>query len=1074
MAVLAVLSAPRHLVMTGRLVSNPDTVKTLFLYGKPRRPTGRRRAETLAAAEGCQTVTADDEQPLRVVLLGPVRAWRGEVELELGAPQRRAVLALLAARANQVVARDELIDGIWGEDLPAQSVNALHVHVARLRAVLEPDRARRAPSRTLLATQAGYQLRLAPGQLDAAVFAERLAEARAAQAAGDTAETASLFDAALRLWQGIALSGIPGPLAEIVRAGLGEQRLAATEEHVDAILALGRHAEAVQRLVELVGGHPLRERFRAQLMLALYRSGRQAEALAAFADARRVLAGELGIEPGPALRQLHARVLAADPALDGAADGAAGSAADGAAGSAADGAAGSEAQRTAQSETAERPRPVPAQLPADVAAFTGRAGELAALDLPAAPSPAVAITVVSGTAGVGKTALAVRWARQAAGLFPDGQLYVNLRGYDPGQPVPPGEALAGFLRALGMAGQQIPADDDERAAAYRSLLDGRRVLVLLDNAASVEQVRPLLPGCPSCFVLVTSRDSLAGLVARHGARRIDLDVLPQADALGLLRTLIGGRVDAEPGAAAALAAQCARLPLALRVAAELAAGSQESSLAELAGELADEQRRLDLLDAGGDGRTAIRGVFSWSYRHLPAGAARMFRLAGLHPGADFDASAVAALTAVSATHARDQLVLLARAHLIHPVGTGRYGMHDLLRAYACRLAAERGSEQGDAPHEALTRLYDYYLSAAGNAMDVLVPAEKHYRPPAPLRAAGTPVPQLSTAPEARAWLDAERATLVAVTAHAATHGAPGHSTRLSATLYRYLETGGHYADAITVHGHASRAARLSGDRAAEATALINLGIISWRQGRYPEAIGYQRQAMAVAVATGDRAAEAIALGNLGVVFERQGRYAEASDCQRQALALAGEAGDKTGAARALANLGSIATRQGDCEQAVGWYQQALARFRACGDRNGAASALPDLGIAYQRLGQVEQAIDCFKQALALFREIGDRTGEAEALNGVGEIMLAAGRPQEARAGHAAALTLASQTGDAYEQARAHAGLGAALSACGDVTIGKRHLVRALDGYAEIGAPEPEGIRARLAALEPGQVGLVPL
>jgi DNA-binding SARP family transcriptional activator/Tfp pilus assembly protein PilF len=1009
-------------------------------------------------------VTADEEQPLRVAVLGPVRAWRGGTELELGAPQRRAVLALLAVRANQVVGRDELIDGIWGEDLPAQSVNALHVHVARLRGVLEPGRERRAPGRTLLATQAGYQLTLAPGQLDAELFAERTAAARASLAAGDLAGAAGQFDTALQLWHGAALAGIPGPLAEIVRTGLGEQRLAATEEQVDAILALGRHAEAVQRLVELVGGHPLRERFRAQLMLALYRSGRQAEALAAFADARRVLAGELGIEPGAALRQLHARILAADPALDIAVPRQEHGTAPG---DAPGQALLSATLPPATLPPASRARPVPAQLPADVAAFTGRAGELAALGLPVAPPPAVPITVVSGTAGVGKTALAVRWARQAASLFPDGQLYVNLRGYDPGQPVPPADALAGFLRALGMAGQQIPPDDDERAAAYRSLLDGRRVLVLLDNAASVEQVRPLLPGCPACLVLVTSRDSLAGLVARHGARRLDLDILPQPDAMGLLRTLIGTRVDAEPDAAAALAAQCARLPLALRLAAELAAGSQESSLSELAGELADEQRRLDLLDAGGDGRTAIRGVFSWSYRHLPAGAARAFRLAGLHPGADFDATAVAALTAADTPHARDQLALLARAHLIHQAGGGRYGMHDLLRAYACGLAAEHGSEQGDAPDEALARLYDYYLGAACDAMDVLVPAEKHYRAPAPDRPHGTPALRLAGTAEARAWLDAERATLVAVAAHAATHGAPSHATRLSATLYRYLETGGHYADAITVHGHASRAARLTGDRAAQTTALVNLGIISWRQGRYPEAIGYQRQAMAVSVAMGDRAAEAIALGNLGIVYERQGRYEEASDCQRQALALARESGDTTGEARALANLGSIAIRMGDYQRGIDWYQQALTRFRDGGDRNGTASALPDLGIAYQRLGQVEQAIDCFKQALALFREIGDRTGEAEALNGVGEIMQDAGRPQEARAGYAAALTLATQAGDAYEQARAHAGLGAALSACGDVTIGRRHLLRALEVYGEIGAPESADVRARLAALEPG-------
>ncbi len=841
-------------------------------------------------------VTANEGQPLRVALLGPVRAWRGDVELELGAPQRRAVLGLLAVRANHVVARDELIDGIWGEELPSRSVNALHVHVARLRAALEPDRAQRAPSQVLLASNQGYTLSLAPGQLDAQVFAERLAVARASRAAGDLAGAATSFDVALRLWQGAALAGIPGPLAQIIRTGLEEQRLAAIEEHVDVILALGRHAEAAQQLVELVRGHPLRERFSAQLMLALYRSERQAEALAAFADARRVLASELGIEPGPQLRQLHARILAADPGLDFA--------------------AGEAAVFMAAPQ--EKERPALAQLPADVAAFTGRADELAELDRLAAESPDMVISVVSGTAGVGKTALAVRWGRRVASMFPDGQLYVNLRGYDPGQPVLPGDALAGFLRALGMAGQDIPPGEDERAAAYRSLLDGRRVLVVLDNAASVEQVRPLLPGCPSCLVVVTSRDSLPGLVARHGARRLDLDILPLADAVGLLRTLIGDRVDAEARAAEDLAGQCARLPLALRVAAELAAASPGSLLAELADELDGEQRRLDLLDAGGDGRTAVGGVFSWSYRHLPAEAARAFRLAGLHPGPDFDAYAAAALTGVTITQARDVLALLARAHLVHPVGAGRHGMHDLLRAYARRLA---GADDGEAAQDAaLTSLYDYYLGAASSAMDVLVPAEKHHRPR--VSSAGTPAPQMGSAAQARAWLDAERATILAVAAHAAMQGAPGYTTRLAATLYRYLETGGHYADAANLHGHARQAACLIGDRAAEATALTNLGIISWRQGRYQQAVGYHWQAMAASVEIGDRTGKAVALANLGIVYERQGRYDEAAGCHRQALAFYRETGDRSCEARALGNLGSVAGRQGNHEEAVSWYERA--------------------------------------------------------------------------------------------------------------------------------------------------------
>jgi tetratricopeptide (TPR) repeat protein len=789
--------------------------------------------------------------------------------------------------------------------------------------------------------------------------------------------------------------------------------------------------------VELVRAHPLRERFSVQLMLALYRSERQAEALAAFADARHVLASELGIEPGPQLRQLHARILAADPGLDFA--------------------PGEAATLTSAPQKKKRP----AQLPADVAAFTGRAEELAELDRLAAQSSDMVISVVSGTAGVGKTALAVRWARRAASTFPDGQLYVNLRGYDPGQPVPPGDALAGFLRALGLAGPDIPPGEDERAAAYRSLLDGRRVLVVLDNAASVEQVRPLLPGCPSCLVVVTSRDSLAGLVARHGARRLDLDILPLPDAVGLLRTLIGARVDAEPRAAAALAGQCARLPLALRVAAELAAASPGSLLEELAGELDGEQRRLDLLDAGGDGRTAVRGVFSWSYRHLPAAAARAFRLAGLHPGPDFDAYAVAALTGVTITQARDVLALLARAHLVQPAGAGRYGMHDLLRAYASHLA--EAYDGGAAQDAALAGLYDYYLGTASGAMDVLVPAEKHFRPRVP--PIGTPAPQVDSAAEARAWLDAERATIVAVAVHAARQGAPGYTTRFAATLYRYLETGGHHADAMIIHGHARQAARLIGDRAAEATALTNLGIISWRQGRYQQAVDYHGQAMAASVEIGDPTGKAVALANLGVVYERQGRYDEAAGCQREALALCQETGDRSGVARALANLGSVAARQGDYEEAISWYQQALALFREIGDGTGEASALPDLGLAYQQQGRYEEAARCYQQALALFRESGDRTGEAEALNGVGAIMFSIGRPDEARIQHTAALTLASQIGDAYEQARAHNGLGAALQATGDITLARHHWLCALGLYSELGAPELDGVRTRVDALD---------
>ncbi len=969
-------------------------------------------------------VTADHGGLLLVRLLGPVRAWQGDRELELGGPQRQAVLALLALRANQAVSRSELIDGIWGEDPPPSAVNALHVHVAGLRRALEPNRASRAPGKFLLASGPGYSLRLEGGQLDAQVFGRHLDAARASRAAGDLNAAARSLDAALRIWQAVPLSGAPGPWAEIERVRLSEMRLTAIEERTEIMLMLGRAAAAAAELAGLVREYPLREGLRGQLMLALYRCGRQADALAAFADGRRVLREELGVEPGPGLRRLHGQILAAEAPLG----------------------------PPAAAVTLARPDQVwaaPAQLPGDVDAFTGRAGELAALDKLAAmigppggagqpgAGPAAMVICVSGTAGVGKTALVVHWARYARRAFPDGQLHVNLRGYDPGQPLPAGDALAGFLRALGMPGQDIPRELDERAAAYRTLLDGRRMLVVLDNASTVEQVRPLLPGSPSSLVLVTSRNSLAGLVARHGARRLDLDTLPQQDAVALLRALIGDRAEIQPDATALLATQCAQLPLALRVAAELAAASPAMTLAQLADELADEQRRLDLLDAGGDPGSAIRGVFSWSYGHLADEPARAFRLLGLSPGPDLGARAAAALTGVPPAQASRTLEFLARTHLIHRTRPGRYGLHDLLRAYAAGLAAA-GDAEGER-HAALTRLFDYYLAAAAAAMDTLVPAERHLRPrvhgrgvPAPL-AAGTANPAA-----ARAWLDAERAVLVAASTHASAHGWPAHATRLAGTVYRYLETGGHYVDAITIHSAARHAARRTGDRAAEATALTNLGIIDWRQGRYRQAAGHHRRALRISREIGDRFGQATALNNLGVIYERQGRYRQAADHYRQTAILSADLDDRSGEARALANLGGTDCLQGRYEQAAGRLHRALVLFREIGDHQGEAAVLAGLGVVDRRQGRYDRAAENYRQALRLAIQIGDRPGEAEAYNGTGAVLLAAGQPGQARAQHSAALALASRIGDKYEQARAHDGLALTYRITGDHGRARHH------------------------------------
>lgn len=925
-----------------------------------------------------------DEASLRVQLLGPVCAWRGDGELPLGPPQQQGVLAVLATAANRVVSCPELIDAVWGQSPPASAANGVHVYVAKLRRLLEPQRERRKQSRVLLSAGRGYQLVLGLGRLDADVFGHRIAEARRLRAEGCLEDSIRALDEALALWKARPLAGILGPWAEIERVRLTELRLAAIEERIEAMLALGCPTEAASLLVGLVREHPLRERFSAQLMLALFRSGRQADALRVFADARRVLVRELGIEPGGRLRDLHERILAADPGLDPV-----------------PAATVAAAAASAVTGPTRRP-PAPRELPADVHAFTGRARELARLDglvdaagTAAEPSAPV-IALVTGTPGVGKTALALRWAHRSAAAFPDGQLYADLRGYDPAAPpVPAHDALAGFLRAFGVADRDIPAGADERATRYRTLVADKRLLVVLDNAATEEQVRPLLPGTSSCATLVTSRDALAGLVARHGAARLELDLLPRPDAFALMRTLIGVRADAEQDDALTLVEQCARLPLALRVAAELAASHPAVPLAQLTGELSDEQRRLGLLAAGADARSSVSAVFSWSYHQLPAAAARAFRLLSLHPGADFNAYAAGALTGGDPAATSDLLRLLARGYLIKPARPGRYDMHDLMKAYAGQLVAEH--ETATERQAALTRLFEHCVSSAEAAMDLLfrADADGSRRVPPPGVAAGAP--PMADAAAARAWLAMERPVLIAVTAYAAAHGWEAHATRLAATLFRYLDDG-HHADALAVHGSALRAARQVGDPAAEATALTDLAVAHWRQGGCDRAVEHLQQAVAVFRGIGDRPGQVRALGNLGVVAWQQGRSDEARGYHEQALVLHRETGDRRGQARALSNLGLVAWRQGRHDQARGCHEQALALYRATGDRLGEARALGNIGAACEGLGRYDQAGDFQEEALGIFRVLGHRLGEARALSD-----LASARGEQGRRAQAADL-----------------------------------------------------------------------
>jgi tetratricopeptide (TPR) repeat protein/transcriptional regulator with XRE-family HTH domain len=756
--------------------------------------------------------------------------------------------------------------------------------------------------------------------------------------------------------------------------------------------------------------------------------------------------------------------------------------------------------RAEEGEEQAGPRPlpdVPRQLPARARSFVGRARAQRVLDdLAAEARDAAVICVVSGIPGVGKTAVAVHWAHQAAERFPDGQLHVNLRGFDPSDaPVTAEHAIRGFLQALGIPAEQIPSEPQAQVGLYRSVLAGRRMLIILDNARDERQVRPLLPASPGCLILVTSRQQLTGLIAAEGARPLPLDLLSDDESADLLAGRIdAGRLHAEPAAARQLIRICAGLPLALAVTAARAAVRPCLPLADIAAELGHEQDRLTPLDAG-DPATSVRAAFGSSYRGLSGGAARLFRLAALHPGPDLTVYAAASLTGLPLGQARQAMDELARASLLNEHRTGRFTCHDLLRAYAAEVARahhDRGEQRA-----ALTGLFDYYLAAASAAMDTLLPTERERRPRC---LATADIPPLDTPAAAHAWLDTEQDCLVAIAACAADHGWPGYATRLAGILYGYLNVGAHYAGSWALHAHALHAARQAGDRAAHAAALMglgltdyaqgrlqqatdhlqpalalyreigdrlgegralgNLGLVSWAGYRCEQAVTCHRQALAIFDDLGDKLRQAQTLSNLGLALSRQRRYPEALDHHGRALALSRELGDRNREGIALANLGHVLMHQGRLSQAGSHLERALAINREIGDRLHESRTLHDLGQVLQRQGEQRRALDHHQRALEVYRELGSLPDEARALNDLGEILRAGGHSPPAADHHAQALAVASQIGDKYEQARAHVGLGHA-SCADDPGRSRREWERALALYTSLGVPEAGELRALL-------------
>ncbi|MFD5571735.1 AfsR/SARP family transcriptional regulator [Streptomyces cadmiisoli] len=914
-------------------------------------------------------------EQLRFSVLGPVRAWRGADEVDLGSPQQRSVLAVLLLAEGAQVSLSELIDAVWGTRAPASASGTLRTYVHRLRKVLDPSG--EAASSVLRSVGRGYQLTVSPDDADLGRFQKLLERAESAHEAGNVKEAAEHLRESLDLWQGSALSGVEGDYADAQRHRLGEQRLSAEAMLMWAEIELGSHVQAAGALVGLVRDHPLDERFRELLMLALYRSGRQAAALATYREAQLLLADELGVDPGPGLQAMHQRVLRADGDLLAPAT-----------------PARTEPVEAREEGTGAAP---PAQLPARLPAFVGRDAELSQAS-GLVRNGDTGVSVVTGMAGVGKTAFAVHWARKVADDFPDGQIFLNLRGFDPGgPPVSSERALRTVLEALGANAGKLPQDVDALAALHRTRLAGKRVLLLLDNARDAAQVRPLLPGAPGCLVIVTSRHQMAGLVAVDGALPVHLDVLSEPEARHFLARRLGqSRTAAEPEAVTDIVALCSRLPLALAITAARAATRTAMPLTTLARELHDSVGGLDAFRSG-DAAADVRAAFSCSYHALSPGAARLFRLLALHPGPDTALTAAASLAGFPVPHTRHLLADLIQAHLVEERSPGRFALHDLLRAYASELVdATETREERDA---ARLRLLNHCLHSADNARQFFRSGRDDIDllPVLP----GVHVEEFGGAGGAEAakrWFDVEHATLVECIGLASAD--PRHDAytwRLAWVTKQYLDRQSRWSEVERTHRVALTAVLRLGDPIGEACIRRGLARATATLGRVEEAQAHMTRSVELFIATGDPAISGEAHRQAGWLAERLGDIPGALGHAERALELSREGGDAATTARSFNAVGWYHALLGQYEQALVHCRQALPLHRAASDVCGSADTHDSIGYAHHQLGQYEQAVDAYREAIARYRSIDVLYGSADTLGRLGDTYRSMGRSGDARA-----------------------------------------------------------------------------
>lgn len=929
----------------------------------------------------------DDGEPVvEFFLLGPVGVTVRGRPVSLTRKQR-ALLVCLLLEPNRVVSVERVIDRLWEEDPPVSAAARVRALVAELRRALADDGAR------LVVTQSpGYRICVEGEALDVAVFDGRVEAARQAALADRHEDAVALYDEALELWRGAPLDGVTGSHVAVEVARLTEQRAAALEGRAEGLLRLGRTHDAVVELGRVVAEHPLREKPHGLLMLALYRSGRAAEALALYQRFRDRLVSDIGVEPSGELGQLHQRVLRGTLGEEG-----------------------SVAPVTAA---------VPQQLPADTSGFVGRTAELAQLGVLAGGESRIVLVV--GPAGAGKTALAVHWAHQAAVDFPDGQLFLSMRGFDPGQQVSAAEALPSLLQALGQPVEEIPVDMDAQAALYRSRLAGRRVLVLLDNVASPAQVRPLLPGAAGCLVVVTSRDRLGGLVALDGANRISLDELRADESWCLLAHRVGmARLCAEPDAATQLAVRCGHMPLALSIAGARLADQEHHTIKEFVAELAD-RGRLARLRAHGDEHAEVRTALDLSYQALPVGAQRMFRLMSLAPSCGLHSAAAGALAGVGEAEAEDLLDAIAQVHLVTEVRAHRFACHDLLLEYA----AERAVAE-DRPEElrlATARFVEYYLASVTEATRVG-------------RLRGTELPYDRTAPgvagasfdnesAAFAWLDDSWDEITAVISWFAEDDPHPVSWLLVAVLRDFMHHRRPLAEWIRIATTGLTAARRAEDLSGQAAMRLSLGHARWRLTELSAAKDDYEQALALSRQAGWRKGEADALRGLGVTLEQLGQPREALSRYQASVELDRVLGDSFGEVTGLNNLSSAYHLLGELAHA----EECLSTCVGLAERNGTdylvALTLVNLALVYQEQGRLDDASHCLDRSLTVARAIGLRYAEAITLEVAGRVHNDAGRWTEAAQVLAGALVAARgaenracQVEVLVAMAEAEAGLG---------------------------------------------------